>query len=75
MIYKGDVIIDGKEMVLYSTISDYEYPDLETAIHCMLKEDWDKIMKEEDADVRFYKTDIFFRTYDEEMEYWRDYEE
>lgn len=68
----GDVIINGKEMVLFSTISDYEYPDLETAIHVITKEEWDKLMQEEDADCRFYKTNLFKTTYEEQMEYWKE---
>lgn len=72
VIFEGDVIIDGKEYVLYSTQDDYTYCDLETAIKCCTKEDWDKLMKKENADCYYYKTNIFFHTYDEIMEYWED---
>ena len=72
VIYKGDVIINGEEMVLFSTISDYEYPDLEIAIHVITKEEWDKLMQEENADGYFYKTNLFKTTYEEQMEYWKE---
>ena len=69
-MFKGDVIINGEEYVLFSTQDDYEHPDLETAINCCKKEDWDKIVTEyEDADCMLHKTHIFKMTYEDMKEF------
>lgn len=59
-IKDGDVTIDGKEYVLWTTYDNFKYPDLETAVHVSLKENWDKIHEMyPDADEIFYKFSMF----------------
>jgi hypothetical protein len=63
----GNVTVDGKEYVLWTTYDSFEYADLETAIHISPKEDWDKIheMHPDDADEIFYKFDMFEYNFEE----------
>ena len=63
----GNITVDGKEYVLWTTYDSFEYADLETAVHISSKEDWDKIheMYPDDADEIFYKFDMFEYNFEE----------
>lgn len=66
MIIDRNVMIDGKEYVLWTTFDNFRYPDLETAVHICLKEDWDKIHEMyPDADEVFYKFSMFKYDFEE----------
>lgn len=55
-ILDSTIMIDGKEYVLFYTQSDFDYPDLETALSVCLKSDLDKIKKEySDMDINIYE--------------------
>lgn len=62
------VMIDGKEYVLFYTQSDFDYPDLETALNICLKSDLDKIKKaysDIDIDEYIYPARPFLKTYED----------
>lgn len=60
-MYKGTVIINNEEYVLWYWADEY---DMETCVHATPKRVFDKYMKKHHDDCRLYKHNIFI--YDEE---------
>lgn len=77
-ILDSTIMIDGKEYVLFYTQSDFDYPDLETALSVCLKSDLDKIKKEYsdiDIDEYIYPVGPFLESYEDLKESINEYYE
>ena len=71
---KGRVQIDGETYVVFSTIEDFKYGDLSTAVHICKESVWDSMKFVEDADEFFIQLDLFEMSFQDMKELVEDLE-